>query len=211
MYETVTPIVSSFFRFSWPYSYFHIASFFTARDECNKDFYPWGMRSPESTTQNKEENHWGTIWYASRRTKTSNKTKQNGEVPISLQTVPMCQAWCPGTRRFIHIYKLNFCCRPTEVSIICFTVYTCPKYYNSLWLLLFFFHRKIWLHISDPVPRFLKLQQIQEALAFDAEMQDDAFNVAVQALFEDEVHRFGGTDFLGWRHFLNQDFAVRHI
>ncbi|XBI90676.1 hypothetical protein VPH35_028245 [Triticum aestivum] len=68
--------------------------------------------------------------------------------------------------------------------------------------------RKIWLHISDPVPRFLKLQQIQEALAFDAEMQDDAFNVAVQALFEDEVHRFGGTDFLGWRHFLNQDFAM---
>ncbi|XP_044947222.1 uncharacterized protein LOC123396319 [Hordeum vulgare subsp. vulgare] len=70
--------------------------------------------------------------------------------------------------------------------------------------------RKIWIHISEPVPRLLKLQQIQEALSFDNELQDDAFNAVVQALFEDEVQRFGGTDFLGWRHFLNQDFAVRH-
>lgn len=68
--------------------------------------------------------------------------------------------------------------------------------------------RKIWIHISEPVPRLLKLQQIQEALSFDNELQDDAFNAVVQALFEDEVQRFGGTDFLGWRHFLNQDFAL---
>ncbi|KAM3369864.1 hypothetical protein ACQJBY_017623 [Aegilops geniculata] len=68
--------------------------------------------------------------------------------------------------------------------------------------------RKIWVHMSEPVPRFLKLKQIQEALSQDAELQDDAFNVAVQALFEDEIERFTGSDFLGWRHFINQDFAM---
>ena len=63
--------------------------------------------------------------------------------------------------------------------------------------------------MSEPVPRFLKLKQIQEALSQDAELQDDAFNVAIQALFEDEIERFTGSDFLGWSHFIYQDFAVR--
>lgn len=57
----------------------------------------------------------------------------------------------------------------------------------------------------------LNLQQIQQALRFDVEMHDETFNVAVQALYEDEQHRFGGTDFVGWRHFLNQDFAVSKL
>ena len=67
------------------------------------------------------------------------------------------------------------------------------------------------MHISEPIPMSLKLQALQQAMSFNQELEDDVFNMAVQVLFKDEIHRFGGTDFLGWRHFLNQDFKVMSI
>lgn len=70
------------------------------------------------------------------------------------------------------------------------------------------FNRKIWVHISQPVPMSLSLHDIQQAIRLDTQMQEETFNVAVQVLAADEIQRFGGTDFVGWRHFLNQDFAV---
>ncbi|BAS94496.1 Os05g0471900 [Oryza sativa Japonica Group] len=70
------------------------------------------------------------------------------------------------------------------------------------------FNRKIWVHISQPVPMSLSLHDIQQAIRLDTQMQEETFNVAVQVLAADEIQRFGGTDFVGWRHFLNQDFAM---
>ena len=68
--------------------------------------------------------------------------------------------------------------------------------------------RKIWVHMSHLAPMSLYLDDIQHTLKIGQAMPEDTFNVAVQALHEDEIHRFGSTDFVGWRHFLNQDFAV---
>ncbi|KAF2938111.1 hypothetical protein DAI22_03g096100 [Oryza sativa Japonica Group] len=68
--------------------------------------------------------------------------------------------------------------------------------------------KKIWVHISQPVPMSLSLHDIQQAIRLDTQMQEETFNVAVQVLAADEIQRFGGTDFVGWRHFLNQDFAM---
>lgn len=70
------------------------------------------------------------------------------------------------------------------------------------------FTRKIWVHISQPVPMSLSLHDIQQAIRLDTQMQEETFNVVVQVLASYEIHRFGGTYFVGWRHFLNQDFAV---
>lgn len=70
------------------------------------------------------------------------------------------------------------------------------------------FNRKIWVHISQPVPMSLSLHDIQQAIWLDTQMQEEIFNVPDQVLAADEIQRFGGTDFVGWRHFLNQDFAV---
>uniref|UniRef100_A0A0E0JNL4 Aminotransferase-like plant mobile domain-containing protein n=1 Tax=Oryza punctata TaxID=4537 RepID=A0A0E0JNL4_ORYPU len=67
---------------------------------------------------------------------------------------------------------------------------------------------KIWVHISQPVPMSLSLHDIQQVIRLDTQMQEETFNVAVQVLAADEIQRFGGTDFVGWRHFLNQDFAM---
>nr|BAD37793.1 hypothetical protein [Oryza sativa Japonica Group] len=53
----------------------------------------------------------------------------------------------------------------------------------------------------------LNLHDIQQAIRLDTQMQEETFNVAVQVLAADEIQRFGGTDFVCWRHFLNQDFA----
>ncbi|EEC73277.1 hypothetical protein OsI_07420 [Oryza sativa Indica Group] len=68
--------------------------------------------------------------------------------------------------------------------------------------------KKIWVHISQPVPMSLSLHDIQQAIRLDTQMQEETFNVAVQVLASYELHRFGGTYFVGWRHFLNQDFAM---
>lgn len=68
--------------------------------------------------------------------------------------------------------------------------------------------KKIWVHISQPVPMSLSLHDIQQAIRLDTQMQEETFNVAVQVLASYEIHRFGGTYFVGWRHFLNQDFAM---
>uniref|UniRef100_A0A0E0P4X2 Aminotransferase-like plant mobile domain-containing protein n=1 Tax=Oryza rufipogon TaxID=4529 RepID=A0A0E0P4X2_ORYRU len=68
--------------------------------------------------------------------------------------------------------------------------------------------KKIWVHISQPVPMSLSLHDIQQAIRLDTQMQEETFNVAVQVLVADAIQRFGGTDFVGWRHFLNQDFAM---
>uniref|UniRef100_A0A0D9YSW0 Aminotransferase-like plant mobile domain-containing protein n=1 Tax=Oryza glumipatula TaxID=40148 RepID=A0A0D9YSW0_9ORYZ len=68
--------------------------------------------------------------------------------------------------------------------------------------------KKIWVHISQPVPMSLSLHDIQQAIWLDTQMQEETFNVAVQVLASYEIHRFGGTYFVGWRHFLNQDFAM---
>jgi hypothetical protein len=54
----------------------------------------------------------------------------------------------------------------------------------------------------------LNVEEIQQALKISQGMQEDTFNVAVQVIHEDELHRFGSTEFVGWRHFLNLDFAV---
>jgi hypothetical protein len=64
------------------------------------------------------------------------------------------------------------------------------------------------VHISNSVPMKLNLDDIQQALKIDQAMKEDTFNVVVQALHEDELQKFGSTKFLGWRHFLNQDFSV---
>lgn len=73
---------------------------------------------------------------------------------------------------------------------------------------LLFLSRKIWVHISKAVPVYLNLYDIQHAIQINRVMEEDTFNVVVQVLHEDEVHRFGSTEFSGWRHFLNLDFAV---
>lgn len=70
------------------------------------------------------------------------------------------------------------------------------------------FIRKIWVHLSNPVPMRLNLADLQEAIQIGKNLQDLTFNVAVHALLEDEIQTFGSTEFVGWRHFLNQDFAV---
>ena len=54
----------------------------------------------------------------------------------------------------------------------------------------------------------LHLSHLQHTLKTNDPMDEDTFNLAVQALYEDELHTFGSTNFVGWRHFLNQDFAV---
>lgn len=54
----------------------------------------------------------------------------------------------------------------------------------------------------------LDLNELQQAIRIGQSMQEDTFNVAAQAIHEDEIQRFGSTEFVGWRHFLNQDFAV---
>ncbi|KAJ1275307.1 hypothetical protein BS78_05G126000 [Paspalum vaginatum] len=71
--------------------------------------------------------------------------------------------------------------------------------------------RKIWVHISNPVPMTLNLGDIQHTLQIHRPMPEETFNVAVQVLHEDELHMFGSTEFFGWRHFLNQDFAMYAI
>nr|BAD37729.1 hypothetical protein [Oryza sativa Japonica Group]BAD38572.1 hypothetical protein [Oryza sativa Japonica Group] len=56
--------------------------------------------------------------------------------------------------------------------------------------------KKIWVHISQPVPMSLSLHDIQQAIRLDTQMQEETFNVAVQVLAADEIQRFGGTDFM---------------
>ncbi|XP_021319882.1 uncharacterized protein LOC8057879 isoform X4 [Sorghum bicolor] len=71
--------------------------------------------------------------------------------------------------------------------------------------------KKLWVHISNPVPMKLHLSHLQHTLKTNDPMDEDTFNLAVQALYEDELHTFGSTNFVGWRHFLNQDFAMYAI
>uniref|UniRef100_A0A0E0KGT4 Ubiquitin-like protease family profile domain-containing protein n=1 Tax=Oryza punctata TaxID=4537 RepID=A0A0E0KGT4_ORYPU len=40
--------------------------------------------------------------------------------------------------------------------------------------------KKIWVHISQPVPMSLSLHDIQQAIHLDTQMQEETFNVAVQ-------------------------------
>lgn len=39
-------------------------------------------------------------------------------------------------------------------------------------------------------------------------MDSDSLNLAIRIMFQQEVERFHNTNYLGWRHFINQDFGV---
>lgn len=50
---------------------------------------------------------------------------------------------------------------------------------------------------------------MQDTIKADGWMDTDRFNFAVRKMYLEEVEKFKGTNYLGWRHFINPDFAVR--
>ena len=73
-----------------------------------------------------------------------------------------------------------------------------------------FFCSEIWLKSSYPFNISLTLQTIKESIQPGGWMDTDCFNHAVRKMYMDEVYRFEGTNYLGWRHYTNPDFAVRY-
>ncbi|BAD86896.1 hypothetical protein [Oryza sativa Japonica Group] len=54
----------------------------------------------------------------------------------------------------------------------------------------------------------LTLRNIQETIKIGSQMDSDSLNLAIRIMFQQEVERFHNTNYLGWRHFINQDFGM---
>ncbi|BAS71679.1 Os01g0295000 [Oryza sativa Japonica Group] len=67
---------------------------------------------------------------------------------------------------------------------------------------------KTWLQSSHPFRISLTLRNIQETIKIGSQMDSDSLNLAIRIMFQQEVERFHNTNYLGWRHFINQDFGM---
>ncbi|XBI44396.1 hypothetical protein VPH35_109031 [Triticum aestivum] len=66
---------------------------------------------------------------------------------------------------------------------------------------------EVWLQSSCPFNISIKLRTLQQSIARGGWMDTDCLNFAIRKMFLDDVDRFEGTNYLGWRHFINLDFA----
>uniref|UniRef100_A0A0E0I197 Ubiquitin-like protease family profile domain-containing protein n=1 Tax=Oryza nivara TaxID=4536 RepID=A0A0E0I197_ORYNI len=65
-----------------------------------------------------------------------------------------------------------------------------------------------WLQSSYLFRISLTLRNIQETIKIGSQMDSDSLNLAIRIMFQQEVERFQNTNYLGWRHFINQDFGM---
>uniref|UniRef100_A0A0D3HKI9 Ubiquitin-like protease family profile domain-containing protein n=1 Tax=Oryza barthii TaxID=65489 RepID=A0A0D3HKI9_9ORYZ len=63
--------------------------------------------------------------------------------------------------------------------------------------------------------KFLSIQDFTDATKHPGDYKDwepngfsDSLNLAIRIMFQQEVERFQNTNYLGWRHFINQDFGM---
>ncbi|XP_066168709.1 uncharacterized protein [Oryza sativa Japonica Group] len=65
-----------------------------------------------------------------------------------------------------------------------------------------------WLQSSYLFRISLTLRNIQKTIKIGSRMDSDSLNLAIRIMFQQEVERFQNTNYLGWRHFINQDFGM---